>query len=346
MSMAVPAARLMPPQSAPPRDSAVAVPDLSIVIVNYQQWMETAKVVRQLRGSPAMRRGRAEVVVVETHSPFHPAAARLRRLPGVSLRRWSRNHGFARAANEGCRLSRGQWFLLLNPDVTLPDGFLDDVLNLAKRLPGEEPRVGIVGFGLRNSDGTFQHSSGPFPSFASTLARLALPRTRRKYDWERRSQAARVPWVTGCCLLVRHDCFRDVGGFDEEFFLYYEDVDLCRRATARGWSVRQEPALRVVHHNPLHQRDVPPHLRLCTRHALLTYGAKHWPAWQFRLLAGIVTAEAWYRGKIAQRQGRPRDARVFNELGALTRELAQRQNGAARKRLNRIIRRQEVGSGC
>src|SRR6266852_2004214 len=181
MSVAVPASQHLSRQLTPPRDTSVAVPELSIVVVNYRNWDETGRLVEQLHSSPALRLGRAEVVVVDNYSPPHPIAARLRRMPAVSLRRWGRNHGFARAANEGCRLSRGRWFLLLNPDVTVPEGFLEDVLQLADRVQAEEPRVGIIGLGLGNRDGTVQHSSGPFPSFFGTLARLTLPRARRKY---------------------------------------------------------------------------------------------------------------------------------------------------------------------
>src|SRR5262245_43362928 len=97
-------------------------PKLSVVIVNYCEWQGTAALVRQVLGTPLGRQGRVEVVVLDNHSPAHPLIGRLRRRPGVSLRRWRHNRGFARAANEGCRLSRGDWFLLLNPDVSLPDG--------------------------------------------------------------------------------------------------------------------------------------------------------------------------------------------------------------------------------
>src|SRR6266446_3579331 len=110
------------------RRLAVAAPRLSVVIVNYCQWENTAALVRQVLRTPCARRGAVEVVVVDNHSPPHPLAARMRRWPGVSLRRWGRNRGFARAANEGCRLSRGEWCLLLNPDITLPDHFLEGVL--------------------------------------------------------------------------------------------------------------------------------------------------------------------------------------------------------------------------
>src|SRR5713101_10187022 len=79
-------------------------PALSVVIVNYHQWGETADLVRQLARSDCLSSGKAEVVVVDNHSPANPIAGWLRRRRGVSLRRWSSNRGFARGVNEGCRL--------------------------------------------------------------------------------------------------------------------------------------------------------------------------------------------------------------------------------------------------
>src|SRR5438552_17493509 len=90
-------------------------PQLSVVIVNYRQWGNTARLTRQLLVSDSSRRGLAEVVIVDNHSPAHPARRRLRRMPGVSVRCFGQNRGFARGVNEGCRLSRGDWVLLLNP---------------------------------------------------------------------------------------------------------------------------------------------------------------------------------------------------------------------------------------
>ncbi|HZT81753.1 MAG TPA: glycosyltransferase family 2 protein [Gemmataceae bacterium] len=354
MTLAVPVPRPPTPASVsgrpqrPPRRPAapVAVPELSVVIVNYRQWGDTAELVRQLTASACVRKGAAEVVVVDNHSPPHPLAARLRRRRGVSLRRWGRNRGFARAVNEGCRLSRGDWFLLLNPDMTVEEGFLDEVLALAGRLAAEEPRAGIVGFQLRNRDGSRQLSAGPFPTLLRTLAGLALPRYRRKYSRLAPPRRCRVPWVTGCCLLVRRDCLADLGGLDEDFFLYYEDVDLCRRARERGWTVWHEPALRVTHHRPLHTRAVPAHLRVVTRHALLTYAAKHWPGWQLRGLAGCVRAEACLRQAWAWWHGEAETAELFGDLRAIAADVAGRRTRKARRRLDRVVRRQEERLGA
>jgi len=315
-----------------------------VVIVNYHQWGETADLIRQLGRSTSLSTGKAEIMVVDNHSPSNPIAGWLRRRRGVSLRRWSKNRGFARAVNEGCRLSQGEWFLLLNSDMTVREGFLDGVLALARRLDHECPRMGVVGFQLRNSDGSRQWSTGPFPTLWGTLGRFMLPRSRRKYYALRARKLTQVSWVTGCCLLVRRECIQDLGGLDESFFLYYEDVDLCRRARDRGWLVGYEPGLRAIHHRPLHARSLAVSMRVLTRHALLTYASKHWPAWQFHLLARIVKAEAMVRNQWKRWKGDYQKADQFAVLEAITSEMARGNSRQARRRLLHFIRKHERNS--
>ncbi len=313
-------------------------PSLSVLIVNYASWPDTARLTRRLLRSPCVRRGDAEVVIVDNHSPPHPLLARVRRWPGVSLRRWGRNRGFGRAANEAARLSRGRWLLLLNPDVTVPDGFLDDVFRVAERA---SERDGVIGFRLLNADGTLQPSVGRFPTFGGTLAGLLRPRRRRKYLRRQPRRPREVDWLSGCCLLVREECFSRLGGFDPKFFLYYEDVDLCRRARAQGWAVRFDPAVAVVHRRPLQDRAVPPHVRMFTRHSLLTYAGKHWSTWQPRALAVLIWAEAVLRRFLARWRGERRAARVFAVMAEVAADLGRGRTEDARRRLDRVARQEE-----
>jgi GT2 family glycosyltransferase len=321
--------------------STVQAPRLSVIIVNYRLWEETGKLVRELAASPCTRTGDAEVVVVDNHSPLHPMARRLRRWSGVSLRRWSRNRGFAQAVNEGSRLCRGDWLLLLNPDITVPPRFPEQVLNLIRHLDTSDCRAGIIGFQLRNSDGSPQYSFGPFPTLWQTLLRLILPRTHRKYHFVGTRGRRRVSWATGCCLLVRRDCLEEIGGLDRDFFLYYEDVDLCRRAHHQGWSVWFEPSLQVTHHRPLHGRPVPAYLRCLTRHALLTYALKHWPRWQFRLLAGLIELEGRLRKQWASYCRNPVAAQAFGCLRQMAADLRHGRRLRARHRLEQLVRQEE-----
>jgi GT2 family glycosyltransferase len=309
---------------------------LSVVIVNYCLWAETAEVVRQVIAASCSQQGEVEVVVVDNDSPPHEFSRALRRLSGVSLRSWRQNRGFAKAANEGCRLSRGNWVLLLNPDISLNHDFLDGVLRLAEHLEVAEPRVGVVGFQLRNTNGSRQLSSGPFPALASSLLRLMLPRPIRKYHLLP-VRGRQVPWVTGCCMLLRRECLEQLGGFDADYFLYYEDVDLCRRAWNLGWEVIFESALGAVHHHPLHSRSIPSYFRFLTRHALLTYALKHWPGWQFRVLAGLVNVEARWRRAQAKHRRDPGAARTYARLRQMASAMSQGRVGYARELLNEVV---------
>jgi N-acetylglucosaminyl-diphospho-decaprenol L-rhamnosyltransferase len=309
--------------------TSIETPQLSVVVVNFCQWKNTTRLTRHLRRCEAARRGAAEVVVVDNGSPRRRAARNLRALSGVSVYLNGRNEGFARAVNRGSNLSRGEWVLLLNPDVSVPDGFLDDVLDAAQRWPARDPRAGVVGFQLLNRDGTRQASAGPLPTLWRTAAGMLRPRARRKCGHQPPAGRTAVPWVTGGCLLVRRDCFEQLRGLDESFFLYYEDVDFCLRAQDAGWSVWFDPALKVTHHFPLHDRVVPPPLRLVTRHALLTYSRKHWAGWKAAALARVVRAEAFARGALARRRGDAPAAGWYGALGDLARAHAAGRHAVA-----------------
>jgi len=324
-----------------PSAHAIARPRLSVVLVNSQRWDDTTRLVRQLRAGRAVRDGLAEVVVVDNNSPRHPAISRLRRTPGVTLRRWRENRGFAAAVNAGARLGRGDWLLLLNPDMTARPGFLDLVLERADALAKADRSAGVVGFRLQHGDGSPQLSTGFFPTLGGTLTRLLLPPRLRKYSRPEGDGPRRVDWVTGCCMLVRRDCWQGLAGLDPSFFLYYEDVDLCRRAREAGWSVWFDPAATIVHHRPLHDRAVPHHIRLVTRHALLTYAAKHWPAWQQAVLGGVVRVEAAARWLGARLAGDADAAHTFGELGRVVAHLGRGEKEEAHARLVGVVRRQE-----
>lgn len=318
---------------------------LSVVVVNYHNWSHTSHLVRQLRSSQAFRSGCADVVVIDNHTPMDREAKRLRRVRGVSIRRFGSNRGFARAVNEGERLSQGQWILLLNPDVTLPTDFLDDALAVSQRLEKQENATGIVGFRLENADGTHQLSTGRFPTLLSTLLGLIKPRQLRKYHEAPGDRPTSVDWATGCCLLVRRDCLEQLSGLDPNFFLYYEDVDLCRRARKAGWDVLFEPRLAVVHHHPLHSRQVPPHLRLITRHALLTYASKHWSRWEVQVLARIIRLEAWGRQWWARILGKRSIQKTFAILETICNDFLSQKPDRARKRLRQEVVREENNQG-
>lgn len=295
--------------SSPPRPaSPPEAPPLTIVIVNYNGWDDVRRLIGELHASAEIAQGRCEVVVVDNASDA-PPPDELREHPGVRLILRADNGGFAAGVNAGWKAARSPWLLLLNFDLVAGPGMVGQVLGLLDRFDSRpEGPPGIVGLGLRNPDGTPQPSVGIFPSLARSVWEPLIPRSRRKYQPTWRAKAGPVPWVTGAALLVRAELLGALGGMDEDFFLYYEEVALCRAAWDRGWSVEFDPSVEVVHLHPLQTRRLTPRMRVITRHSKLLYFHKHLPRWQFRGLAGIVAAEAAVRG-LWSRIRRDREAR-------------------------------------
>jgi GT2 family glycosyltransferase len=282
--------------------------DLSIVIVNHESWPDTVCLVYSLLRSAGLvpdgaslvpRTARVplslEVLVVDNGSGTHPLMETLSGLPQVRLLLESENLGFAAGVNRGWRAARGRHLLVMNPDLLVPETFLSEVGRRVAWLDTfgvrGPARTGVLGFGLVNQDGSPQFSTGYFPKVWWTLAGQFFPRWRRKY----RALCSRRPhpcdWVSGACFLARRDVFDQVGGMDEEFFLYYEEVDFCLRARRAGWHAMHDPTLRVKHLHPLERRPDAARFREITRKSQLHYFRKNLPAWHFWLLAAAVRLE-------------------------------------------------------
>jgi GT2 family glycosyltransferase len=159
------------------------------------------------------------------------------------------NSGFAAANNRGLEATRAPFVLLLNPDAELQDG----ALKALEQTAHANPRAGIVGALVLDADGSVQADSyGRFPSLLTQSGlhlRRILERLRgRATGLLKTPDSTRlVDWVTGAAMLVRRSAIAEVGPLDEGFFLYYEDIDWCRRMHLRGWKVLLEPTARVVH---------------------------------------------------------------------------------------------------
>lgn len=168
-----------------------------------------------------------------------------------------RNLGFAGGNNLAIPLGKAPYVLLLNPDTEMQSGSLDALLKFLER----HPEAGVAGSRLFNSDGSLQAAAFPFPTIRRELWRLFyLDKIARYgvYPLERwpTDQAHKVGYVQGASMLVRRECFDRVGLFDETFFMYSEEVDLCYRITQAGWMVYWIPMSQVIHHGGQSTRQV------------------------------------------------------------------------------------------
>ena len=219
---------------------------VSAVVVNYNARDHLLECVRSLRAA-----GVDDVVVADNDSGDGSAWALQGSDPDARLVATGANLGYGTAANRGAALARGDLLLVCNSDVVVEPGAVKALAAALESAPG----TGFVGPRIENLDGTVYPSPRTFPDLGVALGHaflgLVAPRNRftRRYrmlDLDRTRPAA-VDWVSGACFLARREAWDDVGGFDESYFMYAEDVDLCWRARRAGWAVAFEPEARVVH---------------------------------------------------------------------------------------------------
>ncbi|AMV39987.1 glycosyltransferase family 2 protein [Planctomyces sp. SH-PL62] len=316
---------------------------LTVVVVNYDGWPDVEGLLDRLVREPEFRSGACRAAVVDNASPSPMPDVESFRRPGLRLVLRPDNGGFAVGVNAGWRASPAPWLLLLNPDVAVEPGAIGRILDRIDALEARpEGPPGVVGFGLRNADGSPQGSVGVFPSLARSFREQFAPRRSRKYLPEDRLRAGEVDWVTGACMLVNGRMMAEIGGLDEDFFLYHEEVAFCREARNRGWRIEYDPTVTVVHRAPLQDRPISPKMRVVIRHSKLLYFRKHTPRPQFLALAGIVELEAAARGAWAALRKAHAERRAWKTIGAIARQL-RRGGGPLGRRVVELAESAERG---
>jgi GT2 family glycosyltransferase len=220
---------------------------LSIIILNWN----TRGLLAQCLNSIEQHKGelQLEIIVVDNASTDGSQAMLEEKYPHVKLITNHQNVGFTKGNNQAMRVAQGDYFLLWNSDAFATPGAFQSLLRLAEK----EPKAAIVGAQLRNADHSFQASYSRFPNqlreflILTGLGRALLGRTYPSRGPEEEKGPQVVDYVEGACLLVRRQAFQEVGGFDEGFFMYAEEVDWCYSMAKHGWQVWYQPEARVIH---------------------------------------------------------------------------------------------------
>ena len=225
--------------------------DLSIIIVSWN----VRELLRRCLASIEAGRGALslEVIVVDGASHDGSAAMVAAEFPWVRLLARGDNVGFPRGNNLGLAMANGRYLLLLNPDTEI----VGDALTTLVRYLDSQPQVGLVGPQLLNSDGSVQSSRRRFPTlttafFESTWLQPYAPRqllARFYVEDVGDEETAVVDWVMGACMATRRTVYEQVGGMDEAYFMYSEELDWCRRIKLAGWEIVYLPTAQVVHHS-------------------------------------------------------------------------------------------------
>jgi N-acetylglucosaminyl-diphospho-decaprenol L-rhamnosyltransferase len=184
------------------------------------------------------------------------------------------NPGFGAANNAGARLAKGDYLLLVNSDCELQE----DALRILAQVLDENPRAGIVAPLLRHPTGRLQRSAGREPSLLTELLKKTMLHRIVKYytygSWSY-DEDRTVDWVSGACMMVRRELFKHVGGFDERFFMFMEDLDLCKRVRDAGYDVQFTTQASAIHHGGASQSAVTTGMLLESERSVRLYFHKH-----------------------------------------------------------------------
>ena len=247
--------------------------EVAAVIVSYNVADLLVRCVESLRADGIRR-----IVVVDNASADGSVEAIRRADPEVEVVPLTTNIGYGGGANRGVARTTEPHVLVLNPDVEVEPGSTKVLLEALAR----DPRLALVGPGIETPEGELYPSARTFPDLTDAAGHAFLhfvwpsnpfSRRYRMLDWDH-GDARDVDWVAGTHLLARRSAWDEVDGFDESFFMYMEDVDLCWRLKLAGWRVGYEPAARVTHRIG-RSTDQTPYRMIAAHHrSLLRYAAR------------------------------------------------------------------------
>jgi len=243
------------------------------VVVNFNAGEALLGCVTSLRQG-----GISDIVVVDNGSTDGSIALLQAHDPPSHLLRSPRNGGYGAGANLGAAQLARELLFICNPDLVVEP---DAILRLAETLDAH-PLAAVAGPMLMEADGSVYPSGRTFPGLRDALGHGFVGLFWRGNPWTRRyrllgddqHRAREADWVSGAGFLVRRDAFQAVGGFDEAYFMYVEDVDLCWRLHRAGWAVRYEPAARVAHEQGRSTSRHPYRMLLAHHRSILRFASR------------------------------------------------------------------------
>lgn len=220
--------------------------ELTIIIVNYASKEFLRNCLASLRQNGPSE---AEIIVVN-NDPQENLDELLVIFPTIKIVENAGNGGFGQANNLAAQKAQGKNLLFLNPDTEIRRAGLVEALTMLTA----DADLGVIGARLLAENGETQAWCAGVEASLSDLIKNNLGWSRSRQIWEKREKTS-VDWVSGAAMLVKKEVFMAVGGFDEQFFMYFEDMDLCRRVRTYGKKVLFLPQWEVIHYGGKSQRD-------------------------------------------------------------------------------------------
>jgi GT2 family glycosyltransferase len=300
-------------------------PALSVVVLSWNTRDITLACLRALAAD--VPRHPREVLVIDNGSGDGSADAIAAAHPWVRLVRNPDNRGYAGGHNQGAQLARGEFLCTLNSDTEVRPGSLDTLVEFLRR----EPRYGAVAPMLLNPDGSVQRACMRFPTLLTALcfdtwlgkfwpgSRIEHRYYMRDFDHLTSPDVEQPP---GAVFVIRRQEYLDLGGLDQHLFLFFNDVDLCRRLWKMGRRIRYLADARVVHHGGASTKVYGDFVVVWHRNRIAYY-RKHYGPWVVPYLRAIVRMRAWQEAWVLRRRhADPRDQQAaLADLARCRREI-------------------------
>ena len=251
---------------------------LTIIIVSWNVCEDVIQCIESIYKNPPS--SSYEIILVDNASSDDTILRVRERFPKVILIENTQNMGFAAANNRGIQRANGEYVFFLNPDTIILQNSLDKLIAFMK----VHPDVGLCGPQILNSDMTIQRSVRKFPTFKAIFYRFTILKylglfrkyfyqwTMRDFDHKKEIVAEQL---IGAALIARTSLVRDLGGFDECFFMYYEEVDLCLRIKKAGFKVIFYPTAAIVHLGGRSAKQIPARVKFMMLKSLVLFMSKH-----------------------------------------------------------------------
>ena len=256
---------------------------VSIILVNYNGADVLPDCLNSL--NKFIPKHNCEIILVDNDSQDNSIDLVTDNFPDTKIIRMSRNCGFGAGNNAGAKIAQGKFLFLLNTDITLNNNILPHLLDLMEnRLD-----VGIIGTKLLFPDQSFQLSVAPAISIQGEFISRKLHKIAANKEYLQQVEKKYIfiqelDWVSGASLFICTELFHDLGGFDETFFMYFEDADLCQRVINKGYKVLYTPEVSLIHirgHSMKKNADV---MAVEYRRSQIYYYQKHRPQWESFIL--------------------------------------------------------------
>lgn len=274
---------------------------IDIVIVNWNAGLQLKECLDSIS---THNKGEVSRITVVDNGSTDASANAVEDLPNVEVIRTGQNLGFGAACNIGAKASQSPYILFLNPDTRLETDSIYVALAFMERT--ENTKVGICGIQLVDEQGRISRTCARYPTLgrlvSSALGLDKLPGLKgtgiHMADWDH-SETTPVDHVMGAFYFMRREAFERVGGFDERFFVYLEDVDLSKVSNEAGWRTWYLTEARAFHAGGGTSRQVKVHRLFYSLRSRLLYAFKHFPRWQAWLLLVVTntiepfTRSAW-----------------------------------------------------